>query len=275
MAVIPQGVEGLYHTIISYMITIVTILFFVKIVQLFMNIGGWGGGGSSSGSGSSKPGKPDSPTDKGEKPTIKDKFEEANKPENRAQFFVLVKNLDDKPVKGALVEMWPANTRILFKKRGYYGRYYYSYTNADGVAPSGGTPFNVPSVTMHMRVTFKLSKLEGYKVPKNIADRKWWQRWSVSQKNERFFSERHSFKLAPNDQSFKFIKEPTRVEHTKTDLKIETDIDLQPGNNPSIGILLPFESEYSIAYEPVIIKADLKTDDRGRAVIETKGIIRP
>ena len=207
------------ESVMSYLVTILTILIIVKIIQLVGSIkgGGFNFGGGGSKNPDSKTKNPDGSTST---PTSKQEFVEGQK--NPGTISFLIRNEDDENVKGAELKMWTAKrSKLLFKGSGKYGRTYRDMSNEDGMVPSDGGTWNVPSVGYKIQVTYKLQEGEWYKKKpsKNAA-------WQV----------------------FKSGKK----------IKITTDFDVQPGDNGRRTINLPFTGEPQIGFEPRI--QDIKYD---------------
>ena len=220
MAIIPDGVQSMVESVLSYLVTILVVLIIVKIVQLFQNIGGFkfGGGGGGSKDESSKKSDGNNP-DGSSMPTSKQEFVEGQK--NPGEISFLIRNDDDQNIKGAELKMWTAKRTKWFRKgKGKYGRTYRDVSNEDGMIPSDGGAWSVPSVGYKVQVKYKLQKNEQYK--KNAKNASW------------------------------------RVFKSGRNIKISTDIDVSPGDNGRKTISLPFTGEPQVGFEPRI--KDIKYD---------------
>jgi hypothetical protein len=238
MAVIPGDITKMTESILSYVLVILTILLFVKI---FQTLGATGIGGlfkkGPSTTRTTDPKDPKGTTGPGDKiPGWKEEFEEAKDHPGKISF--QVRNLHDKNVKGAIMEMWTTKrTRWFFKSKGRFGRLYRDISNEDGIIPSNGEPWSVPSVAYRVQVTYQITKWEKYK------------------KDKTFERDRN------------FISRLLR----KNKIVVTTDIDIHPDENGVHSLTIPFNSEKDVHMEPQIIS--LKYDD-AKGELETKGIIQ-
>jgi len=186
MAVIPDGIRNMVETVLSYLVTILTILIIVKIIQLVGSIKGGGfnfGGGSGGGSGGGG--------DKEKKPSKKEKQREKfdKGMENPAYLRVWVRDRDDRNIQGAKVYVRPLNYKKNLK--------YEDVTNADGLMPSDGGYLTVPSqYTTLITVKYTLSKAEAHKSKQN--------KMSPIGDNGKFKEEKRVMLKAGDEQTVKF-----------------------------------------------------------------------
>lgn len=163
MAIIPQGVENLYAAVVSYAITILTILVIVKIGQTIGAIGGFGGGsgggdGDKEGKGSGdKKTKAEKVKEREEKRIAKDKFD----PYTTTQVKFRVIDEVGGPISGALVTITPAyaKPRIWGFRNKHTWRRYVMRTDSNGMAPPGNQYETMGTGTVRIKVVgHQLSK---------------------------------------------------------------------------------------------------------------------
>lgn len=159
MAVIPTGVTNMVASTVSWLITIVTILIIVKIVQLARSAfggAGFGSGGGKSGgkdgSSSNSGGKDNDNRKASTRQKEREKFEQGI--ENPAYLQVWVRGTEDQNIQGAKVSIRPLG-RYNKKKLSYEQE-----TNPDGLVPGDGGYLPIPSnfttiVSVRYRVPWK------------------------------------------------------------------------------------------------------------------------
>ncbi len=266
-------VIDLTHTIATYLVMGLVFLLIYKIYKLAS--AGIGALGGKDGSKSGKKEKGDDESDSGKdskdkRKSQREKFQEAE--ENPGKFSVWVRNLDDKGVKGAWVEVFPSRTKIWRKKSGKYGRDYKGHTNQDGIWPSSGEGQIGPSVTYKVRVTYKLEEKERYKISENVhipAGK------FKMPRNKSDLYKMLRLESPKGHQAASNLKNWIKVKPWgKGRLVATTEIEVTPntGEPQVFTVTLPYESEYAYGFEPHIEKVDYEsTPDK----IYTEGIIRP
>jgi hypothetical protein len=245
--IIPQGISHLSQSVLSYIITALTILAIVKFIQMIMSMGGGIGGlFKGGGGGGSKPPKTNPPDGGGgggdgggaKPPGWREKLETGI--ENPGKISFHIRNLDDGNVKGAELTMWTTKRTKWFRKgKGVHGRTYKDVSNADGIIPSNGKEWLVPSVSYKVQVTYKLSKHEKYLKEKNQLTKYSWARELTRR-----------FEKSTITQSF--------------------DIDIRPEENERRSIQLAFHAEENTGFEPFIKSI---TYDKDKQELKTQGII--
>ncbi|MBD3209113.1 hypothetical protein GF367_01685 [Candidatus Woesearchaeota archaeon] len=151
MAVIPQGVENMVESVLSYLVLILTILFVLKLIQIFTSIGGFKFGSSGGGSGSGRDGSGSSSSPRDKKNRKEKEEDRSNKdkidPDRKGQVKFLVVDQDDNPIPEATVMLKPAyaSKRKYALAPSWLGQWaknkdtwreYHFVTNADGFAPT-------------------------------------------------------------------------------------------------------------------------------------------
>jgi hypothetical protein len=239
-----QFIQSTYGALVSWTYLLLSILIFVKLIQLASSLGLGKGLGSllnfankGGGDGEKIAREPNttdetrSDPEKQKKKAEAEKFEQGM--ENPAFLKVWVMNLDRQNVEGAEVDVIP---------KGYKGNLAYKghRTNSDGRAPGDGSDFLLPArFPIQIYVTYKLGKYEKYK------------------------SKKHLINLGP----IELIQRRT--------LKHDDTIQLMQGEKKIHTIQLPFFSEKNLGFEPHVESLDRigngKIRARGRVISNTGG----